>query len=441
LYSATLIVKNEEGVLARCLDSLRDVVDEIVVVDTGSTDGTRRIAETFTSNVYSYPWNDDFAAARNFALGQASGEYVFSVDADEYLVDPVKAREQLDAFVKRHDPATVGTVDVVSPAGAASTATQSVFAAQRFFRRDRFRFEGAIHEQLVPLSGQKSAAPTGLRLMHTGYAQDPTDPDHKSHRNKRILMAELAKHPDDEYYLYQLGRAHFALREYAEAATVFERAWRSIHFPDGQPPTGRLGPIAAPILTDIVVMLAYARVNAEQLEAAVAHVEECENHPHEVMLGLLKTSPDFHHVRGYVYLMRGDLARSRSAYQDALCAGPEHEQVLGTGSFGSLYHLGLLDEAEGIVDEAVEHYRRAVAANPSYRPAIERIVDLLIEKRRRPSLEVYKAADRETFHGTYLQRFRRCLDSRDSKGAALLLEGAQGLSPALYALCMEATGK
>jgi len=441
LYSAALIVKNEERVLSRCLETLRGVVDEIVVVDTGSTDSTRRIAETFASTIHSYLWNDDFAAARNFALSKASGEYVLSIDADEYLIGPASARSQLDTFVRRHDPGIVGTVDIVSPTGTGAASAQSVFAAQRFFRRERFRFVGAIHEQLVPVFGEKLAAPTGLRLMHTGYAQDLSSPDHKSHRNKRMLLAELARHPDDEYYLYQLGRAHFALHEYADAATAFERAWRSLVFSNGQPPTGRLGPVAAPILPDMVTMLAYARVNAGQLDAAVAHVNECENHPHEVMAGLLKASPDFHHARGYVHLMQGDLGRSRSAYQEALHVGPEHEQGLGTGGFGSLYHLGLLAEAEGSVDEAVDYYCRALAANPTYEPAIARNVDLVIEKHRRPSRKVYETADREIFHNVYLQRFRQCLDRKDSKGAALLLEGAQGLSPTLYALCMEATGR
>lgn len=85
--SACLIVKNEEAVLARCLDSIRDLVDEIVIADTGSTDKTKEIAAQYTDKVYDFPWVQDFAAARNFVFSKAEMEYIYSVDADEVLDD------------------------------------------------------------------------------------------------------------------------------------------------------------------------------------------------------------------------------------------------------------------------------------------------------------------------------------------------------------------
>lgn len=83
--SLCMIVKNEEKVLARCLDSLRDLMDEIIIVDTGSTDHTREIALKYTDKVYDFPWINDFSAARNFAFSKASCEYIYSADADEVL--------------------------------------------------------------------------------------------------------------------------------------------------------------------------------------------------------------------------------------------------------------------------------------------------------------------------------------------------------------------
>ena len=83
--SLCMIVKNEERILRRCLDSLADLVDEIVIVDTGSTDNTKSIAAEYTEKVYAFEWVDDFSAARNFAFSKATKEYIYSADADEAL--------------------------------------------------------------------------------------------------------------------------------------------------------------------------------------------------------------------------------------------------------------------------------------------------------------------------------------------------------------------
>ncbi len=90
--SVCMIVKNEEAVLARCLDSLTGIADEIVIVDTGSTDRTKEIAALYTSRIYDFTWVHDFAAARNFAFSKATKEYIYSADADEILEE--KDREK-----------------------------------------------------------------------------------------------------------------------------------------------------------------------------------------------------------------------------------------------------------------------------------------------------------------------------------------------------------
>lgn len=83
--SVCMIVKNEEAVLARCLDSLQGIYDEIIVVDTGSTDRTKEIAAQYTDKIFDFTWIHDFSAARNFAFSKATGEYIYSADADEVL--------------------------------------------------------------------------------------------------------------------------------------------------------------------------------------------------------------------------------------------------------------------------------------------------------------------------------------------------------------------
>ena len=93
--SLCMIVKNEEKVLARCLDSVADLMDEIVIVDTGSTDRTKEIAARYTDQIYDFVWIDDFSAARNFAFSKAHMDYIYSADADEVLDEENRARYRL----------------------------------------------------------------------------------------------------------------------------------------------------------------------------------------------------------------------------------------------------------------------------------------------------------------------------------------------------------
>ena len=90
--SLCMIVKNESAVLARCLDSIADLMDEIIIVDTGSTDNTKEIAAQYTSRIYDFKWTSDFSAARNFSFSKATMEYIYTADADEILDDANRER-------------------------------------------------------------------------------------------------------------------------------------------------------------------------------------------------------------------------------------------------------------------------------------------------------------------------------------------------------------
>ena len=413
------------------MESLQGIVDEIVVVDTGSEDGTVEIASGFTDRLFSFAWIDDFAAARNFSLEQATGDYILCMDADEQISNPSEARGLLTQFVNQHGDNVVGTVEIISPIGQGPDAKLAVAKTQRFFKRGCLRFAGAIHEQLVSVSGEKRAAPTGVRCFHSGYAYGPDSPRHRSHRNKRILARELAEHPDDEYYLYQLGKAHFGLNEYAEARAMLERALAAILFEPSQPPAGRLGPVAPEALQDLVVSLAYAYANLDQLDKAAGLLEA------QRALGHTGTQcADFYHVMGYVYLMRGDIARSKDAYTESLRYGTAGEQVLGTGSFASFYHLGLLSEAEQDIEQALGHYVRALAAKPDYAPAIGRCIDLITERRIALPPEVWGVCDHEAFMRQFLEKLAAFMGSGDSESAALLIAATRASAPEIFEKCV-----
>lgn len=146
--SLCMIVKNEEKILRRCLDSIADLMDEIIIVDTGSTDATKQIAADYTDKIYDFTWIGDFSAARNFAFSKAEMEYIYSADADEVLDE--KNRE---AF-RQLKMTLLSEIDIVQMYYANQLAHGTIYnfdkeLRPKLFRRLRaFRWQGAIHEQV-----------------------------------------------------------------------------------------------------------------------------------------------------------------------------------------------------------------------------------------------------------------------------------------------------
>lgn len=144
--SLCMIVKNEERVLARCLDSIADLMDEIIIVDTGSSDATKEIAARYTDKIYDFAWIDDFSAARNFAFSKANMEYIYSADADEVLNE--ENREKYRILKENLLP----EIELVQMKYGNQLAFDSVYNFDeeyrpKLFKRKRdFVWEGAIHE-------------------------------------------------------------------------------------------------------------------------------------------------------------------------------------------------------------------------------------------------------------------------------------------------------
>ena len=174
--SLCMIVKNEEEHLPRCLRSVRDLVEEIIIVDTGSTDGTKELAASFGAKLYDFAWCDDFSAARNFSFSKAAADYCMWLDADDVLAD--KDRE---AFLCMKDTLPADTDVVMMRYHTAfddiGTPTFSYWRERLLRRSANFRREGAVHEAISP-RGNILYAEAAVSHRET----KPGDPD----RNLRI---------------------------------------------------------------------------------------------------------------------------------------------------------------------------------------------------------------------------------------------------------------
>lgn len=254
--SACLITRDEEKYLPGCLRSLHGVVDELIVVDTGSTDRTPAIIAEFGADVRFFPWCDDFSAARNEAIRHATGDWIFSIDADERLLrgmGPIlqstlaQAPESIGALaVFCNNPALDAThaypiKEASHDLDQGSVVTHSVL---RLFRNlPGVAFQNRCHETIEPsvkalgLSCKQSA----VHIWHEGYRESMIKALDKLERNRKVQEMDLAERPGDPWLHYNMGRTLAALNLYLEAEEQFRIAeagvdpdatWRPILFRD-----------------------------------------------------------------------------------------------------------------------------------------------------------------------------------------------------------------
>ena len=192
LISLCMIVRNEEAVLGRCLDSVADLVDEIILVDTGSTDNTKAVAAEYAAKIYDFPWCDDFSAARNYAISQAVGDYWLWLDADDVIEG--ENHEKLRKILEAPEADMVFLPYWLS-FDAAGTP-QMISRRERIFRRSRgYRFTGAVHEAVVPSGSIRYGdAAVSHRKLHAG------DPDRNLHIYQKLLLSGKRFSPREQYY-------------------------------------------------------------------------------------------------------------------------------------------------------------------------------------------------------------------------------------------------
>lgn len=212
--SLVLIVKNESRCIDRCLSSFRDYVDEIILIDTGSTDDTVLKAEQYGVLTYHIEWQNDFSFARNFALDQSSGDWNVVVDADEWLIKGGEALQEL----KAKDPEYVGIIAIENQFENSGRIQQSQFSLPRVLP-STVRYVGKIHEQP---KHQLLTQRLDIILGHDGYLGKQQI--QKRGRNEQILRAELANAPEDAYLNYQLGKDLAIQEKFQESIAFLENA-------------------------------------------------------------------------------------------------------------------------------------------------------------------------------------------------------------------------
>ncbi len=367
LLSVCLIVKNEEHNLAKCLASVKPVADEIVVVDTGSTDRTVQIARDFGARVEQFSWRQDFAAARNYAKSCARGKWVFQIDADEELFP--QDREKLRDLVSR-DECDVALVAIHNRSSSVFGENRPVvhFLARLFKNRPDLYYENPIHETLV-LHGRVVA--TDINLLHHGYNADPVTLRNKRQRNVQLLLQRLAKCPDDLMACFYLSSHYLGVGDFDAARIYAQRVVSGIN---------RSGSNQQHVL-----LMALNNIAIAELEKGnYARVEEVAKQAEKLDADYLV--PQF--FLGLSYFRQGRYPEAKKVFEAYLQRHKDPQENVPAKLYDHASHaylfqvchlLGKIYRREKAFDQAREMLIRAVELNPQFWIALAELGYLCVE--------------------------------------------------------------
>ena len=357
-----MIVKNEAGNLRRCLESVNGAVDEIIVVDTGSTDNTSLIAQEYGALVQTFTWKDNFSDARNASLEKASGDWILFLDADEELAP--QSKEALRKLTRDNNVEGyfIKVMNYLGNEGWTDTCPDLIF---RLFRnRKNYRFRGAIHEQIVDVILEQNNQ-AGFRMAeeiiinHYGYLDKQIDEKDKKNRNIKIIKSELEQNPANQLLRFHYGVELFRAERFAEAVIELTQVANNVN-----PNT-----IYFPKLIRYIIM---SYQSTGQPGSALEAVRQG--------LQLFPNYADLYYYAGLNYLELKQYAYAAEAFQKAVELPEQPAQYAsfnGVRGYRSYYHLGQIAEIFLNYEEALKYYISSLQDNPDFLTALESIVSIL----------------------------------------------------------------
>lgn len=379
--TACMMVKNEEEMLPRCLESIRGRVDEIVVVDTGSTDRTVEIARSFGARVYHHPWQNDFSLHRNQSISYASGSWIFIIDADEEYRPSSCAslREETALAETKGFDTLVLRVENSLQEGKENVCSDSI----RVFRRNgRIRYEGIVHNELT---GWKNPGASSGRIVHYGYDRGTASARMKFERTATLLRKQIAENPENagaHMYLScsydSLGQNEEALREALAAVDLVEaQGITNVHFTRAyygavrclilEKRYGEADALCEKAVTrfgdqiDLLAARTMIRFETGDWEGVIASgtryreaLEDYRNFRGESVMIHIASYGDEWKICGWMGTARlrlGDLEEAEAFYRNALTISPDRRSLLRHAGL-SLISAGHIGRARPYLEEA-----------------------------------------------------------------------------------------
>jgi GT2 family glycosyltransferase/tetratricopeptide (TPR) repeat protein/2-polyprenyl-3-methyl-5-hydroxy-6-metoxy-1,4-benzoquinol methylase len=377
--SLCMIARNNDSSIGPALLSIRPWVDEMIVVDTGSTDDTPKIAEQLGARVFHFGWCDDFSAARNESLKYARGQWIFWMDSDDTITKECGRQLRELAF---HTPANSSIMGYVfwvhcpGPHGEKAGELTTVTHVKLFRNLPGMLFSGRIHEQIVPSIRQLKGdvAWTDLYVTHSGYDHSPEGQERKKQRDLKLLHLEHQERGEHPFTLFNLGMTYADIRRFEQAADYLRRC------------------IACSELSESHLRKAYALFVYVLVQ--LGFMEEAWQNSTEG-LRLFPKDPELTFRLAILLHERGQLEQSAQTYLALLRDQPERHFTSidrGITGFKARHNLAVVYRELGKFPQAEEQWRQVVKEQPGFRAGWRGLVELLLHQRRHE--EVLELANR-----------------------------------------------
>lgn len=372
--SVCMIVKNEEFFLPRCLKSIRNVADEIILVDTGSEDLTVEIAREFGCRIYHFPWQGDFSSARNESLRYATKDWIFIIDADEEL--PKGEDQKIRYFVGKpdHDIISISVYSKSLETGSVSSFLPSV----RLFKRELgLQFEGIVHNRLnIKLDTEVSRC--NVKLYHYGYDISRDKLENKLARSKALLEKQIEENPDDIFAHFNMAQLLRGTKDAFTEATnrlIVQHAEKVVNHPEA----GTDKYFGQYVMAHHQAANAYFNLKEyAKCEQFCRKAVELKPDYLDPLLSLGNTYcaiNRFIEARKYyqLYLEGLKTYNPETETHNIIMIYLEHQHI-------AWYGLGVIAQCENRTDEAIEFYENTVKAHENYLDSYMRLGRLYLDK-------------------------------------------------------------
>lgn len=326
--SLCMIVKNEEDFIDQCLKSVQHLVQEMIIIDTGSTDQTIEICKKYGAKIYSYPWNNHFADARNFGLSKAKGDWILWLDADEELE---AGHEQSFLTTLLHSKASMLFMPVVNYYGETLPVQKDqayLYYQPRCFRNHKgIQFYNRIHESPnIPENSDSSYTFENVEvpIHHYGYIQEITEKRNKAQRNLQLIKEEYQKPDHSPWIEYHLASDYYRTNDFQSALAYVNKSIV------GFLQKGLLPPAILYRLKYVVL------VETNSFDGAYLGIDKA--------LLLYPDYVDLHFMKGLILFHKNEYKDALISFEKCLELGENHSDYLimkGTGSFKAEHYKNL----------------------------------------------------------------------------------------------------
>lgn len=341
-----MIAKNEDIHIEECLKRLRPCKFEIVVVDTGSVDRTVETAKKYTNKVYHFDWCNDFSAARNYSVSQASNDWVLIIDCDEYLENinladienTLKDNFSCAGMIVRNNPYIIQ--------GVRSIMTERI---ARLFNRKYCHYEGSVHEKVMTLDGREPESfQLPLTFYHEGYVAE-SEKRMRATRNLEMLLHDLELKGPDPYIYYQLGQNYLSLNDMEKAIHYYKSGLGL----DTNPHTD--------FVQSMMETYGYCLIELAKYDIAMSLKEKYD---------LFANRADFVYLMGMIYMKKSMWEQAIAEFKKATTMSEFSRK--GVNSYRAYYNIGYIYETLGEKEKAKEYYKKC----GDFNDAVKRLEEL-----------------------------------------------------------------